>query len=497
MKTSNLIVVIGLIGVIAACSPPPSEQAETPAPEAASMDGVTANTPTRPIDGMSEIARRIAVQRACQSAIWAMPAITTYGFARGTIQDLGGKLNDVVAVSQPLTSRHGFLTANDVTPYAIGSLTTAEGPLVVEVPPASEKTVFFGTFVDAWMRPVVDVGPTGTDEGQGGKYLFLPGGYDGQVPDEGYFVYPLEGHGINFALRPISVNDGTIEEAAAYSRTLKVYPLSTADNPPDTTFLDAYPADWDTLPYYDLRLFEDIHAIVQGEPARERDKSMLGMLAEIGIEKGKPFESSDEWTAIYEDGARCAFDYLQETFVTPGGGLVPYYGEDSEWMAFNTPIDQAQVGFPFEENGVPLIDLRAMSYFYLSYYPKQLGPASFYIMALRDNDGNQLNGSDTYRLNVPADTPARDFWSVIAYSMVSKGFIRGADRVGLSSRQLADMTINEDGSVDVYFAPEPPAGLESNWIPTSEDFFLIFRLYGPEESAFDKSWQLGEVEPVD
>jgi hypothetical protein len=442
---------------------------------------------------LSEVARTIAVQRATQVAIWAVPAVTTYGFARGTIQDLGGKLNDVVALSQPLTSRHGFLTANDVTPYAVASLTTADGPLVVEVPPASEKTGFFGTFVDAWMRPVADVGPTGTDQGNGGKYLFLPGGYEGSTPKTGYFVFPLEGHGINFAFRPVSQNGGTIEEAAAYARTLKVYPLAQAADPPATTFIDAFPKNWDTLPYYHIRLFEDIHAIVQSEPPRERDKSMFGLLREIGIEKGRPFEPTEEWKSIYEEAAQLAFEYLQETFVTPGGGLVPFYGDDSKWMTFNTPREQAEIGFPFEVNGVPLIDLRAMSYFYLSYYPKQLGPASFYIVALRDADGQQLNGKDTYRLNVPKDPPARDFWSVIAYSMVTKGFIRNAERVGLSSRQLADMTSNDDGSVDVYFAPTTPEGREANWIPTGEDFFLIFRLYGPKPSALDKSWKLNDV----
>lgn len=182
--------------------------------------------------------------------------------------------------------------------------------------------------------------------------------------------------------------------------------------------------------------------------------------------------------------------------MTPGRGLLPFYGEDSEWMALNTPIDQAKIGFPFEEDGEPLIDLRAMSYFYLTYYPKELGPASFYIVALRDADGKQLHAQDTYCLKVPKDTPAKDFWSVIAYSMVTKGFIRGAESVGRSSRQLDEMTVNDDGSVNVYFAPTAPDGKEANWIPTGEDFFLMFRLYGPEEAAFDKTWQLGEIEKV-
>jgi hypothetical protein len=236
--------------------------------------------------------------------------------------------------------------------------------------------------------------------------------------------------------------------------------------------------------------------VIQNEPIRERDKSMYGMIEAIGIEKGKPFKPTKEWNAIYKDGAQCAFEYLQETFVTPGEGLIPFYGGDSEWMAFNAPADQAKIGFPFETDGVPLIDLRAKSYFYLTYYPVKLGPASFYVTALRDADGDQLNGTDTYKLNVPKDAPARDFWSAIAYSMISKGFIRDSERVGLSQKDIDGMVQNEDGSVDIYFAPKAPKGQEANWIPTGEDFFVMFRLYGPEDSAFDKSWQIGNIEKV-
>ena len=395
-----------------------------------------------------------------------------------------------------MTSQQGFLTANDVTPYAIASLTTADGPLVIEVPPASEMTVFFGTVIDAWMRPVADVGPTGLDEGKGGKYLFLPMGYDGKVPETGYSVFQLESYSVSFAFRSISVGEGTIADAAAYARTLKVYPLDQAANPPETTFMDATGRVWDTLPAFDETYFLDLNNVVQNEPIRERDKSMYGLLKAIGVQKGEPYEPTEEWNAIYKDGAQCAFEYLQETFVTPGGGLTPYYGDDNQWMAFNAPADQAKIGFPFEAEGLPLIDQRAMSYFYLTYYPVKLGPASFYVTALRDADGNQLTGKDTYKLNVPENAPAKDFWSAIAYSMVTKGFIRDAERVGLSRKEIDGMAKNDDGSADLYFAPKAPEGFEANWIPTGEDFFVVFRLYGPEDAAFDKSWKLGNIEKM-
>ena len=107
-----------------------------------------------------------------------------------------------------------------------------------------------------------------------------------------------------------------------------------------------------------------------------------------------------------------------------------------------------------------------------------------------------FDGASSYRLSVPPDTPAGDFWSVIAYSMETKGFIEDAETVGLSSLDAEKLQAHDDGSIDVYFGPEPPAGPRSNWIPTGQAFFLIFRFYGPEKPLFEKTWQLPDVERV-
>jgi hypothetical protein len=71
--------------------------------------------------------------------------------------------------------------------------------------------------------------------------------------------------------------------------------------------------------------------------------------------------------------------------------------------------------------------------------------------------------------------------------------VENVERVGLSSQVIDQMRKNQDGSVDIYFAPKPPKGLESNWIPTGEDFFLLFRLYGPDKQLFEKAWTLDDV----
>jgi hypothetical protein len=74
--------------------------------------------------------------------------------------------------------------------------------------------------------------------------------------------------------------------------------------------------------------------------------------------------------------------------------------------------------------------------------------------------------------------------------------VEDAKRVGISSRDRDTLKLNDDGSVDIYFAPKAPKGSESNWVPTGEDFFLLFRLYGPDKPLFEKTWVLDDVEKM-
>ena len=437
---------------------------------------------------------RMKVQRACEATIWALPAVAIYDFELAIQRDLGGKLGDVVYVTKPFTSRHGFLTANDVTPYVFSAQSTKDGPLVVEVPPAGKKAAFFGSFVDGWQTPIVDVGAAGADKGKGGKYLFLPPDYKGVVPN-GYLVQRPYSYGVHFAFRPVAKNGGTNEDQVALAKKVKVYRLSQAANPPKTTLIDAYPRKFRTLPTYDWTYFTDLNTVIQREPILERDKAMMALLVSLGIEKGKEFKPDAETKKAMLEGLECAYAFLQHRFVTEGGGFAKYW-KNRQWGVFNISPQQAKLGFPFVDEYRVLSDERAQVYFYLTYLPANLGGGTFYLGGLRDRDGALLNGRDTYKLKVPADTPAKDFWSVIVYSMKSKGFVEGVDRVGLSSQVIDKMKKNDDGSVTIYFAPRAPKGHQSNWIPTGEDFFLLFRLYGPDKPVFDKSWVLNDIEKV-
>jgi hypothetical protein len=434
-------------------------------------------------------------RRAVEAAIWGMPAVSMRSAINATKRDLGGDWNDVVYFSKPMVSRHGFLTANNQTPYVISSINTKDGPMVVDVPAASETTKFFGSFIDAWQLPIADVGPTGDDKGKGAKYLFLPPGHKGTIP-KGYLIYRPATYSLHLAFRPVSEKGGTLEQAVAYAKRLKVYPLSKAEDPPTTRLLDAYPKKWDTLPKYDISFFNELAAVINEEPVQERDLAMMGLLHSIGIRKGEEF-APDEATADILAGALGeAYNYMQWFFETPGKALAPYWKE-RRWLGPNLSKEQAAAGFPFMTEDRLLVDERSGGmYFWATFLPRKLGAGSFYLMGLHDVAGKLLNGETLYRLRVPADTPAGDFWSVIAYSMKTKGFIDEAEKVGLSSLDTEVLKANDDGSIDVYFGPTPPEGLRSNWIPTGEDFFLIFRFYGPQKPLYEKTWQLPDVERV-
>jgi hypothetical protein len=98
---------------------------------------------------------------------------------------------------------------------------------------------------------------------------------------------------------------------------------------------------------------------------------------------------------------------------------------------------------------------------------------------------------------VPAEVPTSQFWAVDVYDAATGAFIRESPVVGLDSYNQT-LAVNNDGAVEVYFAPSPPAGKESNWIMTKagDPFFVMFRIYGPKKQAVDGTWMLNNIEQL-
>lgn len=448
------------------------------------------NSRSQASDDTVDWADEILYQRGMQTVVWAMPAVSMLAL-RDANFGLGGGYNTVYWLSEVPTALQEALTPNNQTPYASIHLDTRGGPVVLEVPPATTRTAIFGSAVDVFQVPVADIGPTGTDGGRGGRYLFLPPEYEGAVPD-GYLPVALELFEVYIALRSIPLGDATFAEAAEYSKQLNAYALEHAVDPPPGEYIDMAGQHLPTLPSYDLSFFERVAELVNTEPVLQNDAIMRGLLASIGIQRDRPFEPSEAVRAALERAATDGKAYLDYTFKTSGYSLDTYW-EGRQWQGVRQPSEE---GFVFDEGPFLLIDDRASLFHWATFVPRRLGEATAYFVALRDAEGQLLLGNGRYRLRVPSEVPARDFWSVIAYSMDTKAFIyNGLGRVGLSSYDADSMTMNSDGSVDIYFSQTPPDDLESNWIPTAgEDFFLLFRFYGPEPAVLDKSFVLPDVE---
>ena len=457
----------------------------------------------------------IMVQRATQAAIYYMPAVAQVDFIKAT-KRAGGDYDTVNFVTRPFGSEKGFLTANDTTAYAWGSISTKKGPMVVDVPPMSDKIDYFGSFISAWHVPMLDVGSKGVDAGKGGKYLFLPPNYKGEygsaaeLKAKGYIIVPnMDGHDASFSFRPTLLNNANHKDAGEHAKNIQIYSLAEdlEGKIAPTEYLDVTELPYDCLPYYNMTFIEDINDVVQNNPIREKDRAVYSMLQSIGIKKGEKFNPTKEQKKAALEGLELAYAYMQSKFITEGETVAPLWVKDgkklSEWSFWNFGA-QAQLGFPFEDGEEILIDKRASSYFYVTFLPNKLGGATFYLTGLRDSDGNMLNGQDTYKLNVPADVPAKDFWSAIVYNMETKNFNRGVDRVGASTKDLDKMVKNPDGSVDVYYAPnldQVPKGYEANWVTTqsatkANDWFFLFRLYRPTSKDWFKTWSLNDVENI-
>ncbi|MGB5516112.1 MAG: DUF1214 domain-containing protein [Thermoanaerobaculia bacterium] len=120
-----------------------------------------------------------------------------------------------------------------------------------------------------------------------------------------------------------------------------------------------------------------------------------------------------------------------------------------------------------------------------------------YLTAFRDKEGAYLLGDKNYRLRVPANPPVKRFWAVTAYDALSRSLLDSGGNITVSSTR--DPEVNPDGSVDVYFGSEAPAGHEANWIKTdpANGFFVVFRFYGPLEGYIEKTWVLNDFEEIE
>ena len=185
--------------------------------------------------------------------------------------------------------------------------------------PAAVGAGLFGTIVDAWQVPLAHMGPSGQDEGKGGKFLLLPPDYKGEIP-AGYFPVHSETYNGFAGFRAIAKTEGAEDVAKALGliKQTRVYPLSSAANPPQQRFVDIYGKVYDGIVRFDDTFFVSLAKMVNQEPVLPRDKEMLGLLLTLGIEKGKDFQSDAATQATLKAAAQAAHGWFMQSLLMYG-----------------------------------------------------------------------------------------------------------------------------------------------------------------------------------
>ena len=429
-------------------------------------------------------------QLACQAYLWALPIVSYTEWKRVHYDEFGATSSDLVHYIS-YADRLGLITANATTPYTLNFFDLSEtGPLVVELPPGPTA----GGVSDFWQREIGTLGEMGPDQGRGGRTLIVPPGEDAPAGATDLNILKSSGVHIMFGFRTL---DPDPAKSKALVDAVRIYPWSQRDDPAPTRIVSPEGKPWLGDQPRGLAYWERLHEIYQTEVVDERDRFYLAMLRQLGIEPGKPFAPDARTKAILEQASAAGELMAQaNSFAKRFDGSL--WWPDRQWDHVLAMTNSAQRGDHYDEL------LERASWFYeavsfseaMNSQTPGLGQA--YLSAYSGADGEWLDGGREYTLHVPADVPAKLFWSATVYDVWTRCLIDNEQQRGDRGSRDAELVANDDGSVDLYFGPTPPASGTSNWVQTipGKHWFAYFRFYGPLETYFDRSWKLGDITPV-
>ena len=394
--------------------------------------------------------------------------------------------------SQP---KHVGFTLNSDTPYAPLLLDLKDGPMVVEMPAGPLICIA----MDLNQRWVADMGLPGPDAGKGGRHLLLPPGYKGEVPP-GYHTATSTTYRMLVGVRSLPVG-GDVPAAIERIKTVKVHPLNPSPDWTEPKWLDLTPLPQDTTPLAwenNLQFWQELHEVVESEPPYEGYRNDYGDLAELGIAKGKPFAPDGRMKRILEQAAQmgCA-EMRVESFADDRPDRVVWPDRQWEWAAlrfedgdFDAPNyadTYARDKWFFQAIGASPAMFR-----------RNAGAGSLYWLGLHDKTGAYVDGGKTYKLTVPQPVPGKLFWSVTIYDADTRSQVQ-TDQGKAALRSMFELKDKAaEKSLDLYFGPQAPTGHDGEWIKTipGKGWFAYFRIYGPEQAAFNGTWKPGDFEAL-
>ncbi len=453
--------------------------------------------------GIAQLKDELTFQRGVQAYIWALPALNMLGMQRGSEKTFGKGYNVLPIWKDRLNAKTLVTTPNSDVIYAMGYLDLkADGPMVIEVPKGLQ-----GILDDFFQRPICsegpidgrvwcgDVGLPGPDKGQGGKYLVLPPDYKGEIP-QGYFVLRSRTYGVFVFWRGFFKDPSQLDEPVKVMEQTRIYPLGKQAEAKPMQFPNASGVPVNMLYPTDGSAFDLLAQFFENEYADPADMEMRGMLAAIGIEKGKPFKPDAHTRSLLDKAAKTAAKMGHAISYEPQAIV-----ENGTWYPDRRWLNVFPGNATFTAPTFNYIDARTG--FFTNAYSTSPGMAvemvnvgAKYPATFVDAKGAFLSGGKAYKLSLPKDVPAALFWSVTIYdSITASGVDNGQAFPSINTMDKPAQ--NADGSTDIYFGPSAP-GTGKNWLKTlpGKGYFVILRLYGPTQAFFDKTWKPGDLQPT-
>ena len=497
MKTPRSVLTYALLAsatLAFAATTPPAHAQKAPAPPLVEQIN---NGNWLPQKEAEQLRDELFFQRAVHAYMTMLPALNTIGMRDGSEATFGKGYHVLPIWKDRMDARTWVPTPNADVIYSMSYLDLKEtGPLVVAAPPN-----VIGMFTDFFQRTITDVGAIGPDRARGGLYLLLPPGYNGHVP-EGYHAVKSSTYNVFLFFRTVMAkgeNGPDPAPAVKLAEQTRIYPLWEEEkNVPPMEFPNASGKRVEMMYPVDNEYWRKLKAFIDYEPTKAITPELRGVLASIGIVKDKPFDPTDREKKLLrkavETAPRMILAYRQ---LGRADGRNLYYkdrqferawaGGTAEFMQDSyLDVNQRAAFFQYAYSSAPAMVMRT------------IGAGSKYPVAARDTDGNFLNGSNTYRLRLPPNPPAANFWAVTAYN-VTDGTMPETRQLLPSINGYNKVNTNEDGSLDIYFSPEKPDAVpESNWIQTvkGRDFLAVLRLYGAESAFYDQTWKPDDLVKV-
>lgn len=442
-------------------------------------------------DASRRLFEEMDYHRAAQSYIWSHPLVSIATWRGNQAAAFGAESESDFAVLESLKEKRGIVTANLTTPYIFGFGNVGSGPLEISYPPGQTA----GGVLDFWQRPVLDLGLTGPDKGNGATYIIVgPEDDPDTYQRDGAYVFQSATNNVMIGIRILDRAPGYFDTfTAAYKVGRVGQPLS------NTRFIAGKDVEWSATAPRGLDYWRKLAEIINEEPVREVDKAWMAMLSPLGIEKGKTFDPDERQRAALQKGAAMGELMTRNLQVNPRY-TEPYWPDTSWYKSFDFHTSQeTDTRIELDERVTWFYEAVGSSDGMVNPTP---GAGQIYMTTKRDSNGDMLRADKTYRLHVPADVPVGQFWALTLYSENTR---RPYDNGGTEIRSvnldstMEELKHNDDGSIDLFIGPDAPAGYESNHMKTVGDdgWFVYFRLYAPLEPFFDKSFRLDDFVMVD